>query len=140
MLLYNTFMSTFNTMANLAGNLAMASAISSNPNMYNTYQTYQGFQWYHFAIGFGVFMLIMFVVMFVFKSPTKKEKFTNFPHRSNLASTLWMSKPQIQHSFPELGLQYPDHNDYFNNSCDEKEPHNAELCRYHKHRFDPNQM
>lgn len=70
----------------------------------------------------------------------KKESFSSFAHRSYLSSTYWISKPQVQHTFPDLGLQYPDHEDYFKNSCNEKEPENAELCRYHKHRFDPAQL
>ena len=83
-----------------------------------------------------VSILLIIVVVFLNKS----ENFTNFPHRSNLASTQWLNKPQLQHTFPELGLQYPDHEDYFKNTCNEKEPNNAELCRYHKHRFDPSQL
>ena len=79
--------------------------------------------------------IIVFIVLFM-----GREKFTNFPHRSYLSSTFWMSKPQIQFSLLELGLQYPDHMDYFENACNEKEPNNAELCRYHKHRFDPTQL
>ena len=81
-------------------------------------------------------LLLMIIIIFL----TSREKFSNFHHRSNLASTFWMTKPQIQHSFQDLALQYPDHYDYFKNSCHEKEPNNAELCRYHKHRFDPNQL
>ena len=70
----------------------------------------------------------------------KKEKFSSFHHRSTLASTFWISKPQVQHTFEELGRQYPDHHDYFKNACHEGTPNNAELCRYHKHRFDPAQL
>ena len=69
-----------------------------------------------------------------------QERFSGFHHRSTLASTFWISKPQVQHSFEELKLQYPDHHDYFKNACHEGTPNNAELCRYHKHRFDPAQL
>lgn len=79
----------------------------------------------------------LFLVAFLIK---KKENFSGYHHRSTLASTHWISNPQVQHTFPELGLQYPDHIDYFKNSCEEGTPNNAELCRYHKHRYDPSQL
>lgn len=70
----------------------------------------------------------------------KKEGFSGYHHRSTLSSTHWISKPQVQHTFQELALSYPCHYDYFKNACHEGTPNNAELCRYHKHRFDPSQM
>jgi len=83
-----------------------------------------------FAVAFCLFAFVLL----------KKEQFSAFYHRSILASTHWISKPQVQHTFQELGLQYADHNDYFKNACEEGTPNNAELCRYHKHRFDPSQL
>lgn len=87
---------------------------------------------------FNNLLIIGLVLLIVFLY--RQERFGNYAHRSFLASTFWMSKPQVQHTFPDLAEQYPDHFDYFKNSCQEKEPNNAELCRYHKHRYDPNQL
>jgi hypothetical protein len=93
------------------------------------------------VIYFSIAVVVVVGIIMIFRLMTSKEKFSSgFFHRSNLASTYWINKPQVQHTFPDLGLQNPDHYDYFRNSCDEKEPNNAELCRYHKHRFDPNQL
>ena len=131
---------------NLAGNLALASQIASSPGGYQGYQQAQQEQNNQALWIIGGIIISIIVIMLVLKFMRKEESFSNvetfsdFAHRSHLASTHWMTKPQIQHSFKDLVLQYPDHFDYFKNSCHEKEPNNAELCRYHKHRFDPAQM
>lgn len=80
--------------------------------------------------------IVIFLAMFL----VIKDKFEGFHHHSMLSSTHWASHPQVQHTFPELGLQYPDHDDYFKNSFSESVFENSELCRYHKHRFDPSQL
>lgn len=84
--------------------------------------------------------LLLIGLLVAFFLVYKKEGFSNFHHRSQLTSTFWLNKPQIQHTFPSLGLQYPNHEEYFKESCYESTPNNAELCRYHKHRFDPAQL
>ena len=84
--------------------------------------------------------LLIIAALFLIAFLIKKEKFSGYHHRSTLASTHWISQPQIQHTFQELGLQYPCHYDYFKNACHEGTPNNAELCRYHKHRYDPAQL
>lgn len=81
-----------------------------------------------------IILLLLCVLLY------RKERFSDFYHRSILASTHWIDEPQVQHTFQDLKLQYPSHKDYFKNGCYEKEPVNAEVCKYHKHRFDPNQL
>ena len=85
-------------------------------------------------------ILIILVVIILLIQRRNEHFGSDWFHRSTLASTFWMTQPQVQHTFPDLGLQNPDHYDYFENACEEKEPNNAELCRYHKHRFDPSQL
>lgn len=87
------------------------------------------------AMGIMIFIIAMLII-----GNLRKEGFAGYHHRSNLASTFWIKKPQVQHTFKDLKLQYPCHKKYFEVGCDEKEPSNAEVCRYHKHRFDPNQL
>lgn len=90
--------------------------------------------------GFIGLIVLLVIIGIIYLIMGRSEKFTNFPHRSYLASSYWKSKPQIQHSLPDLKLQYPSHRDYFKNGINEKEPINAELARYHKHRYDPAQL
>ena len=87
------------------------------------------------------FLPTIVIGLMVYSYFKNKESFgTGWFHRSFLASSFWISKPQVQHTLQDLKLQYPDHKDYFENSCHENNPNNAEVCRYHKHRFDPAQM
>ena len=93
---------------------------------------------------FGAFslkaLLILIAIIGIAFFLMKKENYTGYFHRSNLASTFWISKPQVQHSLYDLKLQYPSHTKYFSEVCNDKNPNNAELCRYHKHRFDTAQL
>ena len=82
-------------------------------------------------------VIVAVLALLIYK---KFEKYSGYHHRSTLASTYWLNKPQVQHTLPELGLQYPCHKSYFRNVCRENNPNNSELCKYHKHRFDPNQF
>ena len=63
--------------------------------------------------------LLLIGLLIAFFLVYKKKRFSNFHHRSQLSSTYWLNKPQIQHTFPGLGLQYPCHTQYFKQSCHE---------------------
>lgn len=122
----------------LMGNIALASALSSSPTAASNYMQWQKTK--TIIVGVIIFLVVALLAYMIITKKKDPEKFSGFFHRSNLASTYWLNQPQVQHTFPDLGLQNPDHHDYFKNSCEENTPNNAEICRYHKHRFDPAQL